>query len=409
MRFQCKIGSGVKEVRPVAPRVPMPRIALPQRTPAAPRGRGFARSAIAGAVLMAAAGCASLDASVAKRWKVEPVFSVTHSVESSQGYYTLGQYFDASMAWDKSIDAYRKAIAADAHAFEAYNALGVALAQAGRYADAETTLRQAVALAPDRTHMRNNLGYVLLMAGKPQDAVVELKAAVDRDGSSAIAKANLRNAMARSSAAADVTAVAAASAGETPVPVAPERASATWVVTHPVSVDLGDGAINVDVPVSFTTTATRADPPTAPQDLRVGFRPTAVPLSAPTAASADSPGHAAFRLEVSNGNGSTGMAARVGRWLTAQGVTIERLSNQQRFAQRLTVVQYRSGHEEAALRVAQSLPASAKAEPRPTPGLRSDVRVVLGRDWVQTAVCLERDACRRPATAVAAVAVEAPR
>ena len=368
MRFQCRIGT-IAQTEPTRARPAtaqranqLKQIKQAPRTESRPvaKDRDWPlRAAIASAILVAS-GCAALDSRAPAAWKVEPVFNVTHSVQSSQAYYSLGQYFDGSMAWDQAIDAYRKAIAADAHNTEAYNALGVALAQAGRYQDAETTLRQAVALAPGRTHVRNNLGYVLLMAGKPLDAVMELKAVVDQDGSNAIARANLRDAMSRSAATA---------------------ASTTVAVARPAAVDPGDGHVSADVPMAVAAPAT----------------PT------PATSRIEKPARAST-LEVSNGNGVPGMAARVGHWLERQGVTTDRLSNRQPFTQRLTVVQYRSGHEQAARHVAESLPANAQAEPRPTPGLRSDVRVVLGRDWVQTAACLERQACRPMVSAVAVVA-----
>ena len=113
----------------------------------------------------------------------------------------------------------------------------------------------------------------------------------------------------------------------------------------------------------------------------------------------------ASRLEVSNGNGVAGMAARVGRLLTTQGVPIARLTNARPFVQQATVIQYRDGHEEAALRVARNLPVLALAAPEPTPGLRSDVRVLLGRDWVRSAACLETSSCR-PALAPVVAAVD---
>ena len=136
---------------------------------------------IASALLMAAAGCATPDTDRPQAWRIEAVFNVKHAIQSSQGYYTLGRYHDGSKAWGLAVDAYRKAIAIDAHNLEAYNALGVALAQSGRHADAETVLRQAVALAPELSHVRSNLGYVLMLAGKPDEAVLALKAAVLQD------------------------------------------------------------------------------------------------------------------------------------------------------------------------------------------------------------------------------------
>jgi len=407
MRFQCRIGEGT--VCPPSAPLPAPvRVPRTPRTasPAAPRAaapkRGheakLARHAVAGAALLAAAGCAVLEPGSAKQWKIEPVLSVTHSSQSSQAYYALGQYFDGSMAWDKAIDAYRKAIAADAKNIAAYGALGVALAQADRLADAETTLRQAVALAPDRAHIRNNLGYVLLLSGKADEAVVVLKSVVEQDRGNAIAVANLNNAMGRSSVVVAAAQVPAQLPAESPiqVPAQPPTQSPDRVATP------------------SSAAAARLEEAAPPLDLRVGYQPTAVPAepakaatptpavpATPATPAADAPpAPKASRLEVSNGNGVTGMAARVGRWLATQGVPTERLSNRQPFAQRHTVVQYRVGREDAALNVARLLPVNAKAESQPTPGLRSDVRVVLGHDWVQVAACLERNTCR-PAASLA--------
>ncbi|MDH5539377.1 MAG: LytR C-terminal domain-containing protein [Rhizobacter sp.] len=100
------------------------------------------------------------------------------------------------------------------------------------------------------------------------------------------------------------------------------------------------------------------------------------------------------RLEVSNGNGISGMAARVGHWLASQGMDTALLTNQRPYDQKETIIQYRVGHEDAARRVARVLPAPAQAASSPMSGLHSDVRVVLGRDWVTEAVCLKDEDCR---------------
>ena len=356
------------------------------------------RYAIASALLMAAAGCATPDTDGPQAWKIQPVFNVKHAMESSQGYYTLGRYYDGSQAWDKAIDAYRKAITIDALNIEAYNALGVALAQSGRYADAETTLRQAVALAPALAHLRSNLGYVLLLAGKPLEALPELKAAVQQDSRNATAVANLRNALAQSEAAQLRSAAANQGAVKTPEAIPVANGSETVggaLAAAPAALRVIDQPTiaSLQQPVARASSTLPAEP------LAV-----AVPLAPITsAAPTPSPGlePPASRLEVSNGNGVAGMAASVGRWLAAQGLQTARLTNQRPFTQQQTVVEYRDGHEQAALRVARSLPTHAKAVPAPMQGLRSDVRVVLGRDWVQTAACLERNSCQPVATSVA--------
>jgi Flp pilus assembly protein TadD len=390
----------------------------PSRTPS----RAPVRALIACAVLIAAAGCVTTDTKDAKQAKVlrvEPVFSVTHAsqaTQSSAAYFSLGQYYEGAQAWDKAVDAYRKSVTVDANHIEAHNALGVALAQTGRYAEAEMALRLAVSKAPSRTHVRNNLGYVLLLAGKPVDAAVELKFAVEQDGNNPIAKANLRDAMTRSGQVLALLAEFAGHSTQGKLPAAvevvaslpnarPQAASAQAAPKAAIdqlptmrvgfeptlaAFELSPPSLSVaaSVPVAVAPVATAALPPAV---LSVLF-PTAKP--------------SASRLEISNGNGVSGMAARVGKWLATQGLPANRLTNQQKFAQQQTVVQYRNGHEDAALRVARSLPANAKAEASPTQGLRSDVRVVIGRDWIQTAACLEQQTCQ---PAVATLAAHEPR
>ena len=438
-----------------------------QHRPAPKLRRLLTRGAIASAVLAVAAGCATLDPEVAKAWKIEPVLNVTHTLQSSQAYYTMGRYHDGSQAWGKSVEAYRKAIAADAQNIEAYNALGVALARGGKLEDAETTLRQAVALDPSRPHVRSNLGYVLLLAGKPGAALSELEAAVRQDNGNMTAMANLRDArerlrLAAAPAGADspaaATATEAGSATTTNAAAAtvakPERedagseragaraASAPGTV---VSVPMPITAASVPAPVAGTIAVpaplqTAAAPPmqvlvastTSPFET-VEEAPTVKPMDQLPSASADIPTDEAVnrpmvrqsvarraelpsalraaedltvRLEVSNGNGVTGMAARVGKWLGEQGIKTAALTNQRPYTQETTTVQYRAGQERAALRVARMLPAQAEPAAAPTPGLRGDVRVVLGRDWVKVGACMDVKTCRPEATAVAAAQPE---
>ena len=382
MRFRCQIGTGC-QIAPPLPPGPLARpvrVAPPQRVEARRRALPV-RGAIAGAVLLLVAGCAAFDSKIAKPWKIEPVFNVTHTMQSSQAYYTLGRYFDGSQAWDRAIDAYRKAIADDAHNVEAHNALGVALARSGDLALAETALRQAISIDPERAHVRNNLGYVLLLADRPLEAVAELREAVRRDDGNTTAMTNLSEAMRR----ADAVRVAAPAAPQVDVPhVDVEKIPALQVASTPA------------VPVVPAVTR-------EPLRLEVIDQPSVrfdAPANVGAAASAATPAPVdksskqhALRLEISNGNGFTGMAARVGRWLAAQGMPTDRLSNHKPFDQQRTVVQYGDGHEEAAQRVARSLPATAQTESLPTSGLRSDVRVVLGRDWVRTGACLARSGC----------------
>jgi hypothetical protein len=44
---------------------------------------------------------------------------------------------------------------------------------------------------------------------------------------------------------------------------------------------------------------------------------------------------------------------------------------------------------------------AVKVDAKSTAGLRSDVRVVLGHDWVKIAACLDADTCGRARATVA--------
>lgn len=404
MRFQCRIGASVvSPAQPVTRRATLGSAALHTAEHSWAR-----RSAIAAAVVVAVSGCAigtmPRAAATAKSYKIAPVYEVTNAGSNAESYFALGQYHEEARAWDKASAAYRQAVAFDGRHVESWNALGVTLAYAGRYAEAEAALRQAVVLAPGRLHLRNNLGYVLMLAGKPAEAVVALQPVGNGQGASSTARANLIEATARAAAAADnvqpatqPTAALAASQSGSPSPET--AASAT-----------------VQAPVTAVATSTAA-----PSTMRVGYVPDAPalrPLEAgpkaappaavaadatpPSTASALRTATTSVRLEVTNGNGVTGMAGQVGRWLVRHGMPVAHASNLQPFVQRITIVQYRSGYEEAAMRVVRALPVSAGAEPAATAGLRGDVRVLLGRDWVQAAACLGRNTCQPSAPARAA-------
>lgn len=97
----------------------------------------------------------------------------------------------------------------------------------------------------------------------------------------------------------------------------------------------------------------------------------------------------ALRVEVSNGSGVTGMAARVRSILQEQsnlraaGGEVVRLTNADRFNYAATTVFYRSGLEAAAAELINSLPAQNlrfEETDQLAPGV--DVRVLLGTDYI---------------------------
>jgi len=110
------------------------------------------------------------------------------------------------------------------------------------------------------------------------------------------------------------------------------------------------------------------------------------------------------QLELSNGNGIPGAAARLKRWLAHEGMAVERLTNRRPFVQQQTTIQYRVGQRDAAQRVAEALRMTAHLDDAPVAGLQPQVRVVLGHDWVRSAACLEQRVCDRSVNVAMATA-----
>jgi len=109
-----------------------------------------------------------------------------------------------------------------------------------------------------------------------------------------------------------------------------------------------------------------------------------IPASAPVVQSALQPlslPTAVARLEISNGNGVTGMARALARRIDAPGLRVTRLSNQPGFAVRHTRIEYDAAHVDAARRLAQRVGSVQLQEvERSAP---ANLRLVLGRDLAQ--------------------------
>jgi hypothetical protein len=92
------------------------------------------------------------------------------------------------------------------------------------------------------------------------------------------------------------------------------------------------------------------------------------------------------RLEISNGNGVTGMARALARRIDEPGVHVTRLSNQPGFAVRHTRIEYEAAYVDAARRLAQRLgSAQLKEVEHSAP---ANVRLVLGRDLARHGTAL---------------------
>ena len=86
------------------------------------------------------------------------------------------------------------------------------------------------------------------------------------------------------------------------------------------------------------------------------------------------------KLEISNGNGVTGAAARLARTLDEQGIKTARLTNTKPFVVPTSRIEYRPDQQQLAQTLARRLGLPLQAQDgKPA---RADMRIVLGRDAV---------------------------
>ena len=340
---------------------------------------GLTALAVAVGLAVAVAGCA-LPTPVAsgKNWKIAPTYRVTHTGPGAgQGYTALARQYEGELRWREARDAWRKAALEAPNDADILNSLGMAEVSQGMYADSVAALRRAVAAAPDRVALRNNLGYALLLDGHEDEAKSVLLEALERDPQHQLARANLDSigqvATAAISSADKTPGIAAVDSGSVRRPVAgnvqttpnlaPLQLRHTGSAVAPAAPAVA-GVAEVEVVAEVAVVVNVADVVAAAGSVVTGARAGAQP-----------------RIEISNGNGSVGMAGRLRAWLSSQGVVGRVvLSNALPYNTATTVVRYRPGFVATAQDVAQSTLHHMEIAPAPGGALGADVRVVLGHD-----------------------------
>lgn len=348
-------------------------------------------------------GCASMDGRVVDRWKIEPTVAVRHGLDATnaQGFFALGLAYQGEGRWEQAAEAFLKAALNDPDDARAHNGLGISLGVLGRHDSAVAAFERAASLDPLSAQYRNNLGFALLLDGRPASAKQQLKAALLLEPGHTLALENLGRAdealasAARASAAAEVAAAPTGASPEAAMPVAAEPAKTDEpapAAARTVALEQAPTVAALEVrapraePLALQIAGAAPPAPAAPsrQEEPAG---SAAPVLAPQERLRD------FRLEVANGNGVEGAAARLRSWLATQGVTTHRLSNQRPFATAQTTVHYQPGWREQALALAQRLPAEAQVVEAEGPSIRAEVKVVIGHDVRRTASCGDRWPC----------------
>jgi Tfp pilus assembly protein PilF len=300
--------------------------------------------------------------------KLAPAEQVRHGASRPEAQFAVGRYYQGQVRYDKAIDAYRALLADYPEHAEAQNALGVIFATQGRVDAAIEALEKAVANAPESASIRNNLGYAFMLKGSTGDAIATLQTAARLDPGNARVRDNLAIALAR---AAPASPAARLNAPATRGAVPAERMQLVAVATNVFSLQqparvLGQSAAH--------TGETMRDSPLPAALGEPEATGTQAPVSVPAATGKSA------RLEVSNGNGISGLARKTSAHLEAAGYANSRMTNELPYRLPATEIQYRPGFEPQARDLQTTLRAGIPliASQRLRPDVQ--VRLLLGKD-----------------------------
>lgn len=336
----------------------------------------------------------------------------------------LGVNYAMQGKQQEALEQFRLAVKQAPNAAHIHNNLGYALYQSGSYAEAASVLERAVALEPANQAAHTNLALALGKAGDRGKAVQVMAQAASPQPAENVPPVTQEAQQVRTATSAPVPAPAVApaatpslapqqalalpkdwgvitQAARKPVPLVESRTQA--VQLEPNVYELRE---RVEVQVLAVTTAkplqqaavqpkerdkvaaqTAQKPaPLVESRIQAAQQVPQVTEHAQAAAPATKP----YRIEVSNGNGVTGMARKVAGFLGGEGYSRARLTNQKPFQVASSQVLYRSGYREQAQALVLTMPGQpgiAQAD-----DLRGDIslRVVLGKDMTSNLAYFER-------------------
>jgi Flp pilus assembly protein TadD len=351
--------------------------------------------AVAMAVALTLAGCAATEP-----WRVEPKYQVRHSgVTAGQGYMALARQYEGEGRGRAALEAWRKAAFEDPNNAEILGALGIAEAGYGSRDQAVVALRRAVELSPGQTAPLNNLGYALMLEGHTDEARSMLRQALELDPGHVQARANLWLLQ-----SAPVAATAPTESAEPTPQVAPQVTAAPASDVAPIEPAPPRLQTEPSVPaLALYTAEVGVNPPQAAPETQAAIEtppedliPPAEPIASAEPASPvepTPPNLGTVRVEITNGNGVTGMAAWLASRLRDSGLGNARyLSNLPPYKSTDTVVYYRAGFAAHAREVARRIPQAVEIPLQTGDAWRGDVRVVIGHDVRHLAGCT--GACR---------------
>ncbi|WP_394808536.1 LytR C-terminal domain-containing protein [Nitrosomonas sp.] len=307
--------------------------------------------------------------------EIKPVTNIRHANASPKIMYLLGRYHQGKVDYPRAIAAYEKALAAKPDYVEVLNGLGVIYSALGQHELSLQHLHKAIQISSQETYLYNNLGYAYLVYGNEAGAAKALEKALLLDPENKRAHHNLLIAHERIALAAKTELSNLAQTDST----FPETSSIALETTQADFNKLDD----TEAPPQFLISQPAITPTQAPAyKMAEKYVPDPV-LSKETLLPEITRqlGNRDIQIEVSNGNGISGMAKQVSGFFQQYGFAKARLTNHPSFNQNQTEIYYRPNSYQEAHQINQMLTKQARLIE--SMELRQDVQVkiLLGRDF----------------------------
>lgn len=310
-----------------------------------------------------------------------------------------------------ALESFKEAYAKAPSSVRILNAIGATYDNLGRSDLAEGYYKQALAIAPGSLQTMNNLGYSLMLQGRNSEALPFLAHAAkagDPEGPSRVASRNYKlalkaagNAMTEKIERASLPGPMASPASQEQCVVGPvwlERSGARvyTLITEPTAVakvamqQLSAGPGNGANCITAVRDVYGVVPRLAAEEQKAkdGSKNVDTIALPDKVISADKKGGTTAKLveqtdrspviDVSNGAGRNELAARVRQFYESKGLSVDRITNAESFDHSTTVIFFRDGFEDVALRYAKALPIKPTLERADR--MSTDLRIRLGSD-----------------------------
>jgi tetratricopeptide (TPR) repeat protein len=318
-------------------------------------------------------GCASYNKrDLLADMKIKPVMQVQHSSSTPKIMYLLGRYHQGKINYKKAIVAYKKALAADSDYVEVHNGLGVIYSVQGKHELAVQHFQKAINLAPEATYLHNNLGYAYLIQGRETEAAKSLQLALKLDPGNKQARSNLATTFERVDLYDNAAILRLAAPGTTKPSVNPATSlhSTTTINVPDITIEGSLAQVETKTKLIQVTPNVYKYESNKKHDLILAL------ISSDQTSVLNND----VRIEVSNGNGVTGMAKKVSGFFQKNGFAKARLTNHQTFTQLHTTIYYQSGNHEQANQINQMLPKRATLLENNELQRNIQVKILLGQD-----------------------------